>query len=319
MINVSLGTAIVLGLKKGRMACPPTTAYLMLGDKCLRNCAFCSQARTSSANSLYLSRISWPPFPEEEVILRLEALGPSGPFRRICLQVTYFPRALQRTLDLIHKLKEKTSLPIDAAFLPKNFEEVQALFEAGLEHLGFGLDAASKRVFVKVKGPGWEKIIHLIEQTAYEYPGKAAVHLIVGLGETEEEMVRMIQKMHDMGVITGLFAFTPVAGTRMESFPPPELTSYRRIQIARYLIVKNVARAEDFSFSDAGEIIAFPPFDPEILSDGEAFRTSGCPDCNRPYYNEPPSGPLYNFPYPPSPEEVRQAMMEADIWPKSGA
>jgi biotin synthase len=24
--------------------------------------------------------------------------------------------------------------------------------------------------------------------------------------------------------------------------------------------------------------------------------TSGCPDCDRPYYNEEPKGPLYNFP-----------------------
>lgn len=319
MINVSLGTAIVLGLKKGKMAYPPTTAYLMVGDKCLRDCAFCSQARTSSASSLYLSRISWPPFPEEEVLSKLEAMGPSSPFKRICLQVTHSPGVFRRTLDLIQKLRERTSLPVDAAFLPKSFEEVQALFEAGLDHLGFGLDAASERVFARVKGPGWGSIVHLIEKTSSEYPGKVAAHLIVGLGETEEEMVRMIQRMHDMGVITGLFAFTPVAGTRMESFPPPDLASYRRIQIARYLIIRNIARAEDFSFSDAGRVIAFPPFDLKVLSNGEAFRTSGCPNCNRPYYNERPSGPIYNFPYPPSPEEVRQAMMEAGIWPKGGA
>jgi biotin synthase-related radical SAM superfamily protein len=26
------------------------------------------------------------------------------------------------------------------------------------------------------------------------------------------------------------------------------------------------------------------------------FQTSGCPDCNRPFYNEKPSGPFYNYP-----------------------
>ncbi|MCS7285609.1 MAG: radical SAM protein [Anaerolineae bacterium] len=318
MVNISLGTAIALGLKLGKVAHPPTTAYLMLGGKCLRDCAFCSQARSSNAKPYSLSRISWPPFPEETVISRLEALGSLGPFKRICLQVTHSPGAFQKTVRLVRKLRERTPLPVDAAFLPQNFREVQILFEAGLDHLGFGLDAASERVFARVKGPGWGKALSLIEETAYKYPGRAAVHLIVGLGETEEEMIRMIQKMHDLGVITGLFAFTPLAGTRMENSPPPPLASYRRIQIARYLIVQNLVRAEELSFSRDGKLMAFPPFDLEVLSSGEAFRTSGCPDCNRPYYNERPSGPLYNFPYPPSPAETRRAIMEAGIWPKAG-
>ena len=314
MIGVSLGTAIVLGLKKGRMAHPPTTAYLMLGRKCLMDCAFCSQARSSTANPLSLSRVSWPPFPEEEVISRLETIGSSGPFRRVCIQVTNSPKAFRKTLSLVQKLKERVPLPVDAAFLPTNLFEVQALFEAGLDHLGFGLDAASERVFAQTKGSGWENFLRLIEETASRYPGRVAVHLIVGLGETEEEMVKIIQKMHDLGAIVGLFAFTPLAGTRMENCPPPPLTSYRRIQIARHLIVHNLARAEDFSFSEEGKLLAFPPLDlKKLLSDGEAFRTSGCPDCNRPYYNERPSGPLYNFPYPPSPTEVRQALKEAEI------
>lgn len=301
------------------MAHPPTTAYLMLGKKCLMDCAFCSQARSSTANPLSLSRVSWPPFPEEEVISRLEAIGSSGSLRRVCIQVTNSPKAFQKTLSLVYKLKKRVPLPIDAAFLPRNLSEIQALFEAGLDHLGFGLDAASERVFAQTKGLGWENLLRLIEETASRYPGRVAVHLIVGLGETEEEMVKMIQRMHDLGAIVGLFAFTPLAGTRMESCPPPSLTSYRRIQIARHLIVHNLARAEDFSFSEEGKLMAFPPLDLKILlSDGEAFRTSGCPDCNRPYYNERPSGPLYNFPYPLSPAEVCQALKEAGIDDLSG-
>ncbi|MCJ7714641.1 radical SAM protein, partial [Candidatus Bathyarchaeota archaeon] len=34
----------------------------------------------------------------------------------------------------------------------------------------------------------------------------------------------------------------------------------------------------------------------KIVESGAPFRTSGCPDCNRPFYNERPSGPLFNFP-----------------------
>jgi len=41
--------------------------------------------------------------------------------------------------------------------------------------------------------------------------------------------------------------------------------------------------------------------------------TSGCPNCNRPYYNEKPSGPIYNYPRPLKKEEIAKVMLELDI------
>jgi biotin synthase len=41
-----------------------------------------------------------------------------------------------------------------------------------------------------------------------------------------------------------------------------------------------------------------------VIRTGRPFVTSGCPGCNRPYYNERPGGPLYNYPRQPLPEEV---------------
>ncbi|MEA1905235.1 MAG: radical SAM protein, partial [Candidatus Hadarchaeota archaeon] len=40
------------------------------------------------------------------------------------------------------------------------------------------------------------------------------------------------------------------------------------------------------------------------VNSGEPFRTSGCPGCNRPFYNESPRGPIYNYPKKLSPEEI---------------
>jgi biotin synthase len=34
----------------------------------------------------------------------------------------------------------------------------------------------------------------------------------------------------------------------------------------------------------------------QMVETGKPFLTSGCPDCNRPFYNEKPSGPIYNYP-----------------------
>ena len=43
----------------------------------------------------------------------------------------------------------------------------------------------------------------------------------------------------------------------------------------------------------------------------EAFRTSGCPGCNRPYYNERPGQIPYNYPRPPTPAELADAVAMA--------
>jgi len=313
-LNVSLGTAVVMGLVQARMDALPTTAYLMLGGRCRMNCAFCAQARESHAKAHNLSRITWPPFDEDEVIARLAQAVAKGLFRRACFQVTVTDGYFQRTLELVKKVRAHCDVPVDAAILPKDISEVESLLQAGAEHVGFGFDAACERVFRKVKGGYWKRTMSLIEEAARRFPGRVAVHLIVGLGETEKEMVEAIQKMHDLGVTVGLFAFTPVPGTAMEKLPPPALSAYRRIQAARYLIVENLARAGDFSFSQDGAIAALAPSNwAELLASGEAFETSGCPDCNRPYYNEGPAGPLYNFPRPLTEEEAKQALVETGL------
>ena len=56
MIHVSIGTANALNLKKIKTDTNPTTAYFMTPNKCLFDCAYCSQAK-SSPNSDKLSRI----------------------------------------------------------------------------------------------------------------------------------------------------------------------------------------------------------------------------------------------------------------------
>jgi biotin synthase-related radical SAM superfamily protein len=155
--------------------------------------------------------------------------------------------------------------------------------------------------------------------------GHVAVHLIVGLGETEREMTEMIQRMHDLGVIVGLFAFTPVRGTAMQDQPPPLLNTYRRMQVTRHLISHDLATLGDFAFSAEGRLVSSGRSDlAKILADGLAFQTSGCPDCNRPFYNERPGGPLYNYPRLLTPEEALRAISETrtsrrDEWHEFGS
>jgi biotin synthase len=309
-VQVSIGTAAVLGLADVPMAVAPTTAYLMLGGRCLMNCAFCAQARESQASALHLSRVTWPEYELDSVAEQLAGAAMRDAIRRACLQVTVTEHAFEQSLAILQKVKAAADIPFDIAILPRNLEQVRQLLEHGADHIGFGLDAASERVFRQFKGGSWQRSLALIEDTACTFPERAALHLIVGLGETEREMVDRIQWAHDRGVTVGLFAFTPVRGTHLAGRPPPSLASYRRMQAARWLIVHDLARAEAMSFGPSGRLTSLG----SPLPDTNApFQTSGCPDCNRPFYNEQPGGPLYNYPRPLTPEEAAAAAREMEM------
>ena len=317
-IRVSIGTAGVLGLAQVHMAVAPTTAYLMLGERCAMNCAFCAQARGSQADEAALSRVRWPAFPMDAVCARLGEAGRLGAVRRCCIQVTAGRDAHRETVEAVRQICQATSLPLDVAILPASMDQVAELIAAGVDHVGFGLDAACERVFRQVKGPHWGRMLAMIAGTARRFPGRAAVHLIVGLGETEQEMVERMAWAHGQGAVVGLFSFTPVQGTALADHPPPPLARYRRMQAARWLIVCHGARlagdAVGLEFDARGALcgIALPGW-PALLADGEAFRTSGCPDCNRPFYNERPGGTMYNYPCPLEADEAQRAIREMEM------
>ncbi len=307
---MSIGTAGVLGLADVAMAAAPTTAYLMLGGRCLMNCAFCAQARQSQASALNLSRVTWPEYDLDVVIDRLAEVAARRTLRRACLQVTVTADAFKRALAILRAVRAVADMPFDVAILPHDLDQVRQLLEAGADHIGFGLDAACERVFRLVKGGNWARSLALIEDTAYQFPAKAAVHLIVGLGETERELVEKVQWAHDRDVTVGLFAFTPVRGTHLSDRPPPALAAYRRMQAARWLIVQDSVRVEEMTFDADDRLVRLAGALPQA---GEPFQTSGCPDCNRPFYNEQPGGPLYNYPRPLTADEAAQVIREMEV------
>jgi len=307
-IRVSVGSAIVLGLLNGKLDAAPTTAYLMTyrKDKCVANCGFCPQARESHGRADMLSRVSWPVFATKRVLDGIEKAAKDGEIKRVCLQALNYPEVFTHLIALVKAIHTKANVPISISCQPLNSENIRALAEAGAERIGIPLDAATEELFDKVKGfsaggpYSWKKQFKLLEEAVEVFgKGKVSTHLIVGLGESEREMVEVIQRCVDMGVLPALFAFTPIIGTTLENRSQPPVESYRRIQIARHLIVHGIASYENMHFDKEGCLDDFGVNEQTLLQitqKSEPFLTSGCPNCNRPYYNEKPSGPLYNYP-----------------------
>lgn len=322
-VRVSAGTEVVLGLRQRPMQAAPTTAYLMLdGGGCAMACSFCAQSRGSEARADALSRVIWPEYPLPTVVeaLRDGALqDAASTLRRVCFQVTLHPGALEETLAAVREVRRVTRRPISVAIRPSGLEGVAALLEAGVDAVGLGLDCATEAVYRAIKGAGWSKMVSLVEAACRRFPGRVRVHLMVGLGETEEEFCRTLQQVYDWGGAVGLFAFTPVRGTPLAGRPQPPLDAYRRMQVGRFLVHHGLARVEQFRFAAGGRLVSFGRPDlAALLADGEALRTSGCPGCNRPYYNERPGRSMYNYPRPLTAEEAQQALEELGLRVEDG-
>jgi len=307
-IRVSVGSAIVLGLLSGKLDAAPTTAYLMTyrKGKCVANCGFCPQARESHSRTDMLSRVSWPAFPIEKILSGLDKAVIDDEIKRVCIQALNYPEVFTDLIALTRAIHQKVNVPISISCQPLNSENIRQLAEAGAERIGIPLDAATEELFDKIKGLSaggpysWKKQFKLLSDAVNFFgKGKISTHLIVGLGETEKEMVKIIQRCVDMSVLPALFAFTPISGTALGNNAQPPIQKYRRIQIARHLIVHGIAGYEDMRFDEEGYISDFSVDEQtllQIIQIGEPFPTSGCPNCNRPYYNEKPSGPIYNYP-----------------------
>lgn len=311
MIKLSAGTAQVLGLKKLTTDAPPSTAYLMQGEKCTQDCGFCPQARTASSRADLLSRVTWAEGKQAEIITGLGTAFAQGLLKRACLQVIDGRSVLAQVKETVQAIKHNSDIPICVSAKVHSQEELLALAEFGVDRIGLALDAACARVYKTTKTGSWAEALGQIQAAARLLPGRISTHLIVGLGETEEEMVTMLQTMQDLGVTVGLFAFTPVAGTKMALVNPPDLVQYRRIQVAHLLISNNLIKRDNFNFSDSGQLIDYGLAKQKlkaVLQDGTAFQTSGCPDCNRPYYNEKPGGVIYNYPRPLYKSEIQAAV-----------
>ena len=324
-IRVSSGSAVVLGLSNGKLDVVPTTAYLLTyrKGKCTANCGFCPQARGSRGRADMLSRVSWPVFQMRYVLDGIENAVKDGQIRRVCLQALNYPEVFVHLLAFVKAIYSLVRVPISVSCQPLNRENIRLLAEVGAERIGIPLDAATKELFDRVKGRSvgglyvWEEQFTLLSEAVEVFGrGKVSTHLIVGLGETEREMVEMVQRCVDMGVLPALFAFTPIPGTTLETNLQPSVSVYRRVQLAGHLIFHGIARYEDMRF-DRKDCISDFGVDKEALvrmvQTGKPFLTSGCPNCNRPYYNEKPSGPIYNYPKPLTNEEKMQTLQELTV------
>ena len=63
-------------------------------------------------------------------------------------------------------------------------------------------------------------------------PQKFGAHIIVGMGETEHDVLALVQQLVDMGGHSHMFCFFPEKGSLMDHLPATPRDQWRRVQLA---------------------------------------------------------------------------------------
>lgn len=324
-VQTSLAGAISLGLERGRfmphVRCTCLNLLLTYSGGCRASCSYCGLAsvdKQGNESCKTFIRVKWPVYPLEDILARVKE--GNGTFERACVSMITHGHALADACDVISRVREICDLPVSGLLAPTvmtGLKDLNRIKTAGADRVGIAIDAATEDLFIRHRGAGvggphewavfWGCVMAAVEVFGRHMVG---IHLITGLGETEEQMVRTIARAHRLGAVTHLFSFFPEGGSLLQNHTQPPLGQYRRIQMARYLINEGIADGSGFRFSPEGRIIDFGLDIDSHIRRGEAFMTSGCPNsegrvaCNRPFGNERASEPMRNYPFLPRPEDI---------------
>ncbi|HEV2548834.1 MAG TPA: radical SAM protein [Stellaceae bacterium] len=327
-VQMSTAAAITLGVMQGYMHRTDCTRCLNLlltyPEGCRANCAYCGLARHREAERNYADRnfirVDWPAVPYDEVIDIVARGGDGGRFHRMCISMITHPNSDRDTRIVLKKWVDAIRhVPVSILSNPTTMtrQDVQDLKDLGAEIFTVALDAANPAIFDRTRGHGvqsphsWDKYWEILHAAAEIFgPERFGAHLIVGMGESERDVLTQVQAIRDLGGHSHMFAFFPEKGSLMDHLPPVPRPQWRRVQLGRYLIDYRGHRIEGMRFDDAGRVVDFgcerDKLD-AVINAGVAFRTSGCPSkeatdisaCDRPYGDSPPRD-IASYPFHPN-------------------
>jgi len=323
---MSTATAISLGLMRGRMYRGAVNRCINLlvhyPEGCSANCAYCGLAkkRPGTYQEKSFIHVDWPIYSMDEII---QAINQAPSYvKRTCISMITNGKCRRDTLEMTRRLKRDTELPISLLISPTilNQQDLAAMKEAGADKIGVAVDLATPELFDKYRGKGvsgphrWEKYWQILQDALNIFgTPQVGAHLMVGMGETEQEMVGLMQRLWQLGVVNHLFSFFAEEASALSDRPQPPWPAYLRVQLARYLIEEGLSSQKEMTFDRRGCIAHFGVNGDRlntIIDLGTPFMTTGClgPDglvaCNRPFGNCLPDDKQWNYPYPPNEEEL---------------
>ena len=333
--KISHATAISLGLARGKMYRGAVNRCVNLlvhyPEGCSANCAYCGLAKKRPGNYKEKSfiHVEWPVFSMDRIVDAIN--GAPSYVKRTCISMITNGKCTEDTIHMTKRLRTDTMLPVSVLISPTIMErgDLAELKRAGADKIGVAIDLATEELFSKYRGEGvsgphkWEKYWNTMESSVDLFGrGNVGAHIMVGMGETEQQMVALMAKLRRMGVMSHLFSFFAEEKSALTGKAQPPWPTYLRVQLARYIMEEGLAGFDDIKFDSDGRIAGFGLSDErisEIIRSGIPFMTTGCLGddgkvaCNRPFGNCLPDVKQWNYPYEPNDEEkdlIQQQILE---------
>ncbi len=340
-VRISMAAAIELGLKPGRInrcRCNCINLLQNYPEGCYANCTYCGLARERPGlpeDNTFI-RVAWPLYPTDLVAEKIAEKEAEDGVGRVCISQVQDHRSYIDLVDMtqrIHRAAPDSPISALVSATTLNEERLYTIKEAGTDIIGVGLDAASEELFHDTRGWGtrgphdWDYHWHIVRAARRIFgPMKVNCHIIVGLGESDWELVSLFYQLKSEQIAGYLFSFNPEPGTVMQDVSRTPIHRWRRIQLVKYLIENHDLPLDALEFDEEGNLVRLDTADMILeaaISTGIPFMTNGCPDrtgemaCNRPYGSYRPGETYRDYPFQPNADDlivIRQQMRLKEVW-----
>lgn len=337
-VRISMASAIALRFKSGRFSRDfdfgGINLLLNYDEGCLSDCGYCGLARTrpGTYEDKSFIRVEWPLVRTDDLVERMAEH--ESMLTRLCISMVTHGHAYRDTCDITERIARRVRTPLSILVAPPtlNRERIEHFKAIGVDMIGIGLDAVTEQLFrslrtdVPAGGLKWEKYWEVVTDARDVFgPWKVNVHTLVGLGEADEDLIRLFCDLRDRQIFSYLFCFNPEPDSRMAEHAKSPIARWRRVQLAKHLIETEGWTLDRFSFDADGGMRGLEGDVAGIaaaVDSGIPFVTNGCPGesgepgCTRPYGSYRPTEPFRDYPFLPTAEdlvEIRQQMRLEEI------
>lgn len=190
----------------------PRQAYITLSGTCTFNCRYCPVPGLEGSRKT-----------QDEIIKMIEGVRDQIDAISVTSGVAY---SIEEEVSCVAGLVEKLrvfGLPIGVSIYPE-IGTPDLLFRLGVAEVKFNIEAATPALFREMC-PGLDyDLIWRVLARSVELFGRGHVfsNLIVGLGETDEDIENSVRRLTGMGVIPVLRPLNPAAGLKDRNRPSKE-------------------------------------------------------------------------------------------------
>ena len=336
-VRISGASAIALRFRSGRFSRDfdfgGINLLLNYDDGCRSDCAYCGLARTrpGAYEDKSFIRVDWPLVRTDDLVDRMARHEEK--LTRLCISMVTSPFAYRDTCDITARIRSKVKTPLSILVAPPtlNRKRLERFKELGVDMIGFGIDAVTEDLFRRLRsdvpaggaGLKWSQYWEIVDHARDVFgPWKVNCHTLVGLGETDRDLMDTFVRLRDRQIWAYLFCFNPEPDSRMGDQPKSSIRRWRRVQLLKHLVESEGFGWENVEFDGDGNLVGLRGPHAVVdgaLDSGEAFMTNGCPGesgepgCTRPYGSYRPAEPFRDFPFLPTADDREQIKAELDL------